>query len=72
MFPVLNVDLMKPEGLSFSAKPAQTAPVSPVVKRTKAERHQSVLVIKDWGLKNVFFTVFLTKRVNAQNLDMSL
>lgn len=46
MFPVLNVDLMKPEGLSFSAKPAQTPPVSPVVKRTKAERHQSVLVIK--------------------------
>lgn len=49
VFPVLNVDLMKPEGLSFSAKPAQTPPVSPVVKRTKAERHQSVLMAKKYA-----------------------
>ena len=45
MFPVLNVALMKPEKLSLHAQSAMTPPVSPVARRTRAERHQSVLVI---------------------------
>ena len=46
MFPVLNVQLMKPEKLSLHAQSIMTPPVSPVARRTRAERHQSVLVMK--------------------------
>ena len=44
VFPVLDVALMKPEKLSLHAQSAMTPPVSPVARRTRAERHQSVLV----------------------------
>lgn len=46
VFPVLNVQLMKPEKLSLHAQSIMTPPVSPVARRTRAERHQSVLVMK--------------------------
>lgn len=46
VFPVLNVALMKPEKLSLHAQSAMTPPVSPVARRTRAERHQSVLMAK--------------------------
>jgi len=46
VFPVLNVALMKPEKLSVHAQSAITPPVSPVARRTRAERHQSVLIAK--------------------------
>ncbi|XP_068740243.1 C-myc promoter-binding protein-like [Montipora capricornis] len=46
VFPVLNVELMKPEKLSLHAQSIMTPPVSPVARRTRAERHQSVLMAK--------------------------
>lgn len=46
VFPVLNVQLMKPEKLSLHAQSIMTPPVSPVARRTRAERHQSVLMAK--------------------------
>lgn len=48
VFPVLNVALMKPEKLSLHAQSAMTPPVSPVARRTRAERHQSVLVTETY------------------------
>lgn len=44
VFPVLDVKLMKPEKLSLHTQSIMTPPVSPVVRRTRAERHRSVLV----------------------------